>query len=492
MKKIILATLAATALFTACDPAVDDLVMPEGTAVSGTELENGFKYTQFALTDAGYVAAADGNYIQFSTNPSAVVKIWINGADGSAQVLSAGTANGMFTLAPPRGSEPNQTVYITTRGMDGTEVTVSKVITVAVATELSKEMLLICSNDGQKVWQWDNSDGGAFWGNIGYTAGSGDDFADSRAGQWWGVTSTAEFADQQQHRGGDKVTGDDSTDATMVFSETGLVKCFDANGTEIRSGKFSIENYNIENKKVINDQAWSVGQLKTTAGSILWPYAINTNGMQPEEFEIVRLTSEQLILTYAAAGTGSWSEATYWRFRCTDGNAIAQNAPNGWTWDNDGTAFWGNMGYCGGKGEDVYANHNGQWWGITSTAGFADQQQHRGDDAVTGDDDENAYMIFGADNVVTSYDANGSQIRQAEYRFTPIQGNDWKVAEMSISGADGGILWPYEINSNGNKPSNYEVVYMKDGKMVLVYPDGGDFSTNGGWGEASFWRFKKK
>ena len=37
-----------------------------------------------------------------------------------------------------------------------------------------------------------------------------------------------------------------------------------------------------------------------------------------------------------------------------------------------------------------------------------------------------------------------------------------------------------------------EMVYLTGNKMCLVYPDGGDFSTNGGWGEASFWHFKAK
>lgn len=492
MKKIIFATIAATALLTACDPSVGNITTPEDTPVTPEQLENGFTYTQFALVNDAYVPASDGNYIQFSTNPSAVVKIWINGADGTPQVLTSGTANGMFPLAPPRGSNPNQTVYITTRAWDGTEITVSKVITVAVATELSKEMLLLCSNDGSKTWKWD-ADGGQIWGNFGYTPGSGEDFAENRSGIWWGVTSTEEFADQQQHRGGDSVTGDDNTDATMVFYETGIVKCFDAAGGEIRKGSFSIENYDPVNKKVINDQAWSVGQLKTAAGSILWPYAINTGGLQPEEFEIVKLTNTQLILTYAAAGTGSWSEATFWRFRCNEANAMAQDAPNGWTWDTtDGGAVWGNMGYCGGKGEDVYTGRSGQWWGVTSTEEFNGQLNHTDTGDNAGDGDLDAYMVFGADNVVTSFNAAGNQIRQSDYRFVPVKGSDWKVADLQITGSDGGILWPFEINSGGNKPSTYEVVYMKDNKMVLVYPDGGDFASNGNWGEASFWRFMKK
>jgi hypothetical protein len=56
----------------------------------------------------------------------------------------------------------------------------------------------------------------------------------------------------------------------------------------------------------------------------------------------------------------------------------------------------------------------------------------------------------------------------------------------------GSILWPFEINSGGNKPTIFEVVYMTGSQFTLVYPDGGDFGSNGGWGEASFWHFKAK
>lgn len=70
-------------------------------------------------------------------------------------------------------------------------------------------------------------------------------------------------------------------------------------------------------------------------------------------------------------------------------------------------------------------------------------------------------------------------------RLFLFQGNTWKVADLKTKA----ILWPYEINSGGNIPGTYEVVYPTGDKMTLVYPDGG---SQGGWGEASFWHFKAK
>ena len=41
----------------------------------------------------------------------------------------------------------------------------------------------------------------------------------------------------------------------------------------------------------------------------------------------------------------------------------------------------------------------------------------------------------------------------------------------------------------GNMPTWFDVVYLTNDKMTLVYPDGG---SQGAWAEASFWHFKAK
>ena len=94
-------------------------------------------------------------------------------------------------------------------------------------------------------------------------------------------------------------------------------------------------------------------------------------------------------------------------------------------------------------------------------------------------------MTFGTDGLLNAYDASGKAIRTDTYEIVPVQGNTWKVADLKTKA----ILWPYEINSGGNIPGTYEVVYLTGNKMTLVYPDGG---SQGGWGEASFWHFKAK
>jgi len=41
-------------------------------------------------------------------------------------------------------------------------------------------------------------------------------------------------------------------------------------------------------------------------------------------------------------------------------------------------------------------------------------------------------------------------------------------------------------------PTKFEVVYLTNSKMCLVYPDGGDFGGLGNWAEATYWHFKAK
>lgn len=64
----------------------------------------------------------------------------------------------------------------------------------------------------------------------------------------------------------------------------------------------------------------------------------------------MQLDGGNMKLIYAAPGTGSWSEATWWAFKSeSDGDGSLTNySEKSWTWDTefrgDG-AVWGNLGY---------------------------------------------------------------------------------------------------------------------------------------------------
>ncbi len=488
MKKSILLFAVALGMLTACDPIKEDGTF-EVDSYTSSNLLDGAEFSQYA-DQACTTPKSDGNWIKYSIPNVSGIYIYYIKADGSEFKLASGAAGGVFNFVPSRGSDPNQTVYFRYINANNEETVATHEFTVEVAAELKPEIRLIASNDyGKKTWKWDPSITGAVWGNMGYCGGKGSDVGISGNGQWWGVTSTDEFNGQLQHTHNGMNNGDGDLNAYMVFTEDGLIKSYDASGNVIRDGAYSIENYNANGE-------WKVGDLVTDA--ILWPYEINSKGNIPGTYEICYLTSDKMTLVYPDGGDygslGNWGEATFWHFYSdSDVKGMAYGYDNGknWTWDTSVTgAVWGNMGYCGGNGADVGISGNGQWWGVTSTDEFNGQLQHTEDGTNHGDGDLDAYMTLTPDGVITRHAADGSVINSGSFEIDESVKNDWKAANLNTTA--GTILWPYEINSGGNMPTTFEMVYITGDKMTLVYPDGGDFGSLGNWGEASFWHFKAK
>lgn len=311
MKKYIFVMMAAAALFTACDPQIDNKDW-SGQTVSADELTVNIVNQYDLNADGTYTKSADGNYVEFATSPSKVVEVYYINSKGAEMILSKGKPNGIFPLTPARGSEPVQTVYFRTREYDGSSVTVSTQVTVKVATDLSTEMKLFCSNSGSKKWFWCPTavEGGAVWGNGGYQAGA-QDGSENINGAWWGCgveggTATGSFSSQLQHSAAGKITGEEYESSFMTFGEDGIIAKFDKDGNKLGEGSWSIE-------KGATPGGFNA-TLKTTEGAILWPYAINKQGFQPTAFEIGYISKDKMILIYAPEGTGGWSECTWWSF----------------------------------------------------------------------------------------------------------------------------------------------------------------------------------
>ena len=480
MKKSILLFAVALGILTSCDPIKDEKDF-DVTNLTAEQLLNGATFSQYA-DQACTEPQADGNWIKYNIPNASSVFIFYKKADGSEFKLASGTAGGVFNFVPSRGSDPNQTVYFRYVNQNNEEVVASKEFTVQVAGELAMPIRFLASNDyGKKIWKWDPSITGAVWGNMGYLPGDGKSVGMTGNGQWWGVTTSEEFNGQLQHTEDNTNHGDGDLAAYMVFTEDGLLKAYDATGAVIRDDSYAVEGWDPAGE-------WKVGDLVTKA--ILWPYEINSGGNIPGKYEIVYLTSDKMTLVYPDGGSqGGWGEASFWHF-CSNsdilGMAAGYESGKSWTWDPSITgAVWGNMGYQPGDGASVGTSGNGQWWGVTSSEEFNGQLQHTEDNTNHGDGDLNAYMTFGTDGILKAYNAAGEVIRSSAYEFVPVDNSDWKIADLKTTS----ILWPYEINSGGNIPGTYEVVYMTGDKMTLVYPDGG---SQGGWGEASFWHFMAK
>lgn len=503
MKKSILLFAISLGILTSCDPIKDEKDL-DVTKITSDQLLANATFKQFAaITDeegniTGYTEAADGNYIEYNIPNVSGVNIYTLQTDGSEKALQNAatgtfqhTGGGMFILMPRRGSDPEQEVFFRYINQNGESVSASKKFTVTVPSDMAYELKLLCSNDyGEKTWKWDLSITGAVWGNMGYLPGDGASVGTTGNGQWWGVTSTEEFNGQLNHTHNNTNNGDGDLNAYMVFNEDGSLVSYTAGGDVIRKGTFKVDGYNNS-----DPAAWKVGDLVTDA--ILWPYEINSGGNIPGTYEICYLTPDKMTLVYPDGGSqGAWGEATFWHFYSDSdqlGMVAGYDAGKDWTWDSSITgAVWGNMGYCGGAGADVGKTGNGQWWGVTSTEEFNGQLNHSHNGANNGDGDVDAYMTFGTDGILTSYTPGGDVIRKGTYEFKAVKGNDWKVADLVTDA----ILWPYQINWKDNGfdaiPGTYEVVYLTNDKMTLVYPDGGAYDGLGNWGEATFWHFKAK
>ena len=487
MKKSILLFAVALGMLTACDPIKEDGSMKIDSFTSSTLLD-GAEFSQYA-DQACSTPQADGNWIKYNVPKATSVYIYYVKADGSEFKLSSGSAGGVFNFVPARGSDPNQTVYFRFVNANGDEVIASKEFTVQVAAELKPEVRLIASNAyGKKTWKWNvgnNTSSGHVWGNFGADGSwRGDALNDF---VWWGVDDAADLVDQLGHSVTGQATGEESNDATMVFTEDGLVKCYDANGSEIRNGTYEIKGWTGD-----NHDGFKYGVLHTSEGATLFPFEINAGGRYVTDYWIYSLTSDQMILVYPDNGAFSgWSEGTYWNFKSdSDVSGMMTNyGSKTWTWNVGNTTssghVWGNFGADGNwRGE--YLN-DFVWWGVDDAADLTGQLGHSVTGSATGEENNDATMVLNEDGTVKCYDASGSEIRSGSYEIDLSTADGWKKGTFKTT--EGAILFPFEINAGGRYVTDFQIFHISGSEMILTYPDNGAFS---GWSEGTYWNFKAK
>lgn len=288
MKNILLLSILVSAItFTSCDPIEDN---PSSKLVSMTAEQ--IKATISVEQQGGK-----------NVNKAKVV------ADNPLPVQ---ITNGINTVASSSGefvlfNTGENAIIVSVFNPDGT--TVSKEFTVNVDEiyyEVPPQYALLCGS-GEKVWGWDTSVNGNVWGNAGYLSTTAEDFTNTGGGTWWGTTPE-DIASQAATYGFDPK---DAGDATMTFVLMGT-KIVKSSGT---TGTFS---FDMSKTTPNGDALWSIGKLYTTGGSVLFPCKINsqpTPGAILQEYDIMALDEDKLVLTYAPAETGAWGEATWWRFK---------------------------------------------------------------------------------------------------------------------------------------------------------------------------------
>ena len=496
MKKSILLFAVALGMLTACDPIKEDGSMDIDNFTAANLLD-GASFSQYA-DEACTTPKADGNWIKYDIPKASGIFIYYLKPDGTEFKLASGGAGGVFNFVPARGSDPNQTVYFKFVNANNEEVVASKDFTVAVAAELKPEVRLIASNKyGKKTWKWNignTTSNGAVWGNFGADGTWRGDVLNDFF--WWGVTDASELTGQLGHSVTGQAIGEEDNNATMVFTEDGIVKCYDANGSEIRSGNYEIQGWTGEL------DGFKYGTLHTTEGATLFPFEINASSNRGApayvtDFWIFTLTSDQMVLVYPDNGAFSgWSEGTYWNFKSdSDVSGMMTNyGSKAWTWNIGNTtsngAVWGNFGADGTWRGDVLNDFF--WWGVTDASELTGQLGHSVTGAAIGEENNDATMVLNEDGTVKCYDANGTEIRSGNYEIDLSTADGWKKGTFKTT--EGATLFPFEINASSNRGApayvtDFQIWNISGSEMILTYPDNGAFS---GWSEGTYWNFKAK
>lgn len=499
MKKIFYFAFAIVAglLAAACEPEV--LSTPEAKTpktIESSALQSAFKIVGQFADAACTEAQADGNYIKYTTVPSVTVQITNLKADGSTNVLATG-ASGVFNITPRRGADPNQPYRVETINQDGSVVGFDTSVNVFVPGDLAPEVKVLTGETGAKAWKW-YTIGTSCWGNCGYigVAGQANVAAGEIPGYWWGCIPEELETEQIAHTGG-TVYGYGDPNAYMVFNEDGECISYKADGSQIAKGTYSLEGYNPN----AGAEDYLYGTLKTEGAPIMMPFKINSGGQRVNEFEVIYLDQNMMSLIYKGDNSEwGWGEATWWRFKnaSDDDAALAGAGQRAWTYNAIDGATWGNCGYIGVGGQANVAAGEipGYWWGCVAEDLETSQVQHAGGVAY-GYGSEDAYMVFdNAMGTVTSYAADGSVIASSPYA---VENFDWTALHDAdnprypmgtlTTGTDSGILFPFIINSGGQKAGEWEIVYLDGTLMTLIYKGG---NSEWGWGEATWWRFQPK
>lgn len=234
----------------------------------------------------------------------------------------------------------------------------------------------------------------------------------------------------------------------------------------------------------------------TAAAPIQWNNGVETSANPAGEF-LMLVTGQQTVTVSAMNPDGSVVKAEFpvnieklsdrhpvdphWGMLCG-------TMTKDWVWDDSQGACWGNCGNYSGTDGNI-----GTWWGVPS-----------GD--IAGQVDNYGYHLNDTGDATMTFSLAGTQITKStggkgmfSFDFTPagyvdnngVKGEDadptnlWAIGQLKATGD--GILFPVQINT-GTVVTQFNVNYMDEDRMVLTYASDG----TGGWGEATYWRFRAK
>jgi len=198
------------------------------------------------------------------------------------------------------------------------------------------------------------------------------------------------------------------------------------------------------------------------------------------------------VLTLNTVGKAVESSKSYpveeWEVTDVLKTIIGNDFENGkaWTWDTELNAdggCWGNAGYQAGAfdGNSI----NGQWWGCPND-GFSGQLNHSNTGVLTGEEEAGAYLVFNK-NQLLKYDASGKLLNTGTFSVDG-KANNIGSEFGYLNTSEGALLWPFMINGGGFMPTTFEIAFLSDKRLQLVYAKDGA----GSWDECTWWAFKAK
>lgn len=179
------------------------------------------------------------------------------------------------------------------KGLNPDGTFIEKTITVNIE-ELSfpvpPEWGYLCGN-GEKEWVWAATN---CWGNGGYLASDGP--------AWW-ILGPNDVEGQVKGEG---------SNASMIFSINGASLTKRRNDGTEKKGSFSFDMK--KTKETSGGVIWAIGQFKVVGTTILCGISPDEGSIEVNTFNILKLTEDRLVLSYAPPGTGEWGTAYFWVF----------------------------------------------------------------------------------------------------------------------------------------------------------------------------------
>jgi hypothetical protein len=282
MSKILYYLACAVFLFTACKTIED-------------RDEMGALLTNDQIDIDVYATTTGGNQIVLINNTSGVAGTW-------DYVIDKSTRKQDTVLLPFLGTS---TIFFTATTAGGL-VEVTKDVTISQIdhpTDTTWDNLAGSTSEG-KTWVWatDHPDGYAY-GNGGYLGSTLPAWwkVDAATLDGWGVLNDEMTFDLNNAANFTLVTGNTASDGPTAGTHKGTFS-FDMSVTKLLDGSTTT--------------LWSIGQLTLTGATISRGYQPNTTDHELiYEFDILKLTDDELILACSEPDVSAWGTAWFWVFK---------------------------------------------------------------------------------------------------------------------------------------------------------------------------------